>query len=81
MERNSNNNNNFNSHSNTLRKGNQFIRGWSWGEIRLENGQIDFEGDNKPWFSIPYQGIANALLPSKNEIGLEFNIDDEGDSR
>jgi hypothetical protein len=58
----------------------QFLRGWSWGEINIKNNRIEFDAVNQKWFSIPYASISNALCPTKNEIGLEFNIDEE-DSR
>lgn len=58
---------------------NQFVKGWSWGNIRLKNSAIEFESNNQQWFNIPYNNISNVLLPTKNEIGLEFNLEEEGD--
>jgi len=70
---NSNNNLGNGSSGNTS----QFLRGWSWGDIKINNNQIQFQVSNQNWFSIPIAGISNALCPTKNEIGLEFNIDEE----
>jgi structure-specific recognition protein 1 len=55
----------------------QFVRGWSWGDIKVNENQIQFEVNNQNWFNIPHSGISNALLPTKNEIGLEFNLEEE----
>ena len=64
--------------NNNIRPSNgQFVRGWSWGEIKINNNQIEFEVGNQNWFNIPYSGLSNALLPTKNEIGLEFNLEEE----
>ena len=57
-----------------------FVKGWSWGDIKITENRIEFEVSDQSWFSIPYSGISNALVPTKNELGLEFNIDEE-DSR
>ena len=54
----------------------QFTKGWSWGNIKLKKNQIDFESNEQQWFSIPYAKISNALLPTKNEVGIEFNLED-----
>jgi|LauGreDrversion4_2_1035121.scaffolds.fasta_scaffold219145_2 structure-specific recognition protein 1 len=54
-----------------------FVKGWSWGEIKISQDQIYFEVSDQSWFTIPYSGISNALVPTKNELGLEFNIEEE----
>ena len=55
----------------------QFVRGWTWGDIKITNNQIEFEIGNQNWFNLPYSGISNALVPSENEIGMEFNMEEE----
>jgi hypothetical protein len=55
----------------------QFVKGWSWGDIKVTDNQIEFQVANQNWFNIPHSGISNALLPTKNEISLEFNIEEE----
>jgi hypothetical protein len=57
---------------------NQFVRGWSWGDLKVKNNSIHFEATNQQWFSIPYTNVTNVLQSNKNEIGLELNLDDEG---
>ena len=54
----------------------QFTKGWSWGNIKLKKNQIDFDSNDQFWFTIPYTKISNALLPTKNEVGIEFNLDE-----
>ena len=57
---------------------NPFVKGLNWGNLNLENGKIHFTGDEKSWFSLPFNSIANVQQASnKNEIALEFNIDEE----
>ena len=56
---------------------NQFVRGWTWGSFKLETNSIDFENNQQPWFSIPNNAILNVLLPTKNELGIEFNVDED----
>jgi structure-specific recognition protein 1 len=54
----------------------QFTKGWSWGNIKLKKSKIDFESNEQLWFTVPYPKISNALLPTKNEVGIEFNLED-----
>ena len=71
---------NTNTANNNLPRSNQqFVKGWSWGDIQVLENEIKFECSNQPWFTIPHSSIANVVLPTKNEIGLEFNLDEEGD--
>ena len=63
--------------ANSITKNVSFVRGWSWGDINIKEEKIQFTVNNQAWFSIPYSGISNALVPTKNEIGLEFNIEEE----
>ena len=68
--------------NNISKSSSQFIRGWSWGDMKMSSGQIDFYGEGAPWFSIPYHGISNVQqASSKNEIALEFNLDEENDDK
>ncbi len=54
-----------------------FVKGWSWGDIKLSSECLDFEAGSQQWFTVPYSVVGNVLLPSQNEIALEFNNDDE----
>ena len=65
------------SSNNTSKQSGSFVKGWSWGDIKITENRIEFEVSDQSWFSIPYSGISNALVPSKNEIGLEFNLEEE----
>jgi structure-specific recognition protein 1 len=66
-----------NSGNNTSKNSGSFVKGWSYGDIKIGQDKIDFEVSDQSWFSIPYSGISNALVPTKNELGLEFNIEEE----
>lgn len=60
-----------------LIKQNQLINGWSWGEIKIQDNQIKFESNNQDWFKIDTNLISNVLVANKNEVGIEFNVDDD----
>lgn len=60
---------------------NQFIKGRNWGQIIVTDKELNFKGDDKPWFTIPVSSVANVVQTStKNEFGLEFNIEKENQS-
>ena len=61
----------------SLIKQNQFINGWSWGEIKIRNNTIILESNNQDWFTINPDSISNVIVANKNELGIEFNIEDE----
>ena len=55
-----------------------YIKGRTWGNLSLTETEIDFTGENKKWFKIPYNSLTNVLAASnKNEITFEFNLDEE----
>ncbi len=51
-------------------------KGWNWGNVDCNEGQLNFKVANKPCFSVPYTEIASANMTDKNEIILEFHQDD-----
>lgn len=53
------------------------LRGWNWGKTDLARNEMVFALNGKPTFEIPYARINNTNLTSKNEVGIEFNIQDE----
>ena len=53
------------------------LRGWNWGKTDLARNELVFALNGKPTFEIPYSHINNTNLTSKNEVGIEFNIQDE----
>lgn len=69
-----NTNNNTN---NPFIKQNQFINGWSWGEIKINDNSIKLESNRQEWFSINPSSISNVIVANKNELGIEYNIEDE----
>ena len=55
-----------------------YIKGRNWGNLSLTESEIEFTGDNKKWFKVPYNSLTNVLGASnKNEITFEFNLEDE----
>ena len=53
------------------------LRGWNWGKTDLARNELVFALNGKPTFEIPYSRITNTNLTAKNEVGIEFNIQDE----
>lgn len=51
------------------------LRGWNWGKTSLAKNELLFNINNKPGFEIPYNKITNSNLTGKNEVALEFNLD------
>lgn len=51
------------------------LRGWNWGKTDLARNELIFNVNNKPAFEIPYSDISNSNLTGKNEVALEFNLD------
>jgi hypothetical protein len=65
--------------NNNISSSRRFVKGWSWGEINLKQAAVEFSSNSQQWFDIPYNLVSNVLLPTKNEIGLEFTPEDTGD--
>ena len=73
----SQNNNNIIQNNNE-----QNVKGRNWGNLNINQWDMIFEADNLPWFSIPLNKIGNVQQASnKNEITLEFNMDDASNSQ
>ncbi|CCK70657.1 FACT complex subunit POB3 KNAG_0E04040 [Huiozyma naganishii CBS 8797] len=53
------------------------LRGWNWGKTDLARNELVFALNGKPTFEIPYSRINNTNLTAKNEVGIEFNLQDE----
>lgn len=53
------------------------LRGWNWGKADLARNEMIFAVNGKPSFEVPYARINNTNLTSKNEVAIEFNIQDE----
>ena len=64
---------NINQNSNSE----QNVKGRNWGNLKINQSEMNFEAENLPWFSIPLNKIGNVQQASnKNEITLEFNMED-----
>ena len=53
------------------------LRGWNWGKAEFGRAELAFNVQNRPAFEIPYAEISNTNLAGKNEIAVEFNLDDQ----
>lgn len=54
----------------------QFVKGWNYGNIRVAKDEIVFENNEQPWFNIPYSEVSNVNIPAKNDLNIEFNVED-----
>lgn len=53
------------------------LRGWNWGQYDLARNEMIWGLNGKPVLEIPYVRINNTNLTGKNEVGVEFNLQDE----
>ncbi|KAL6943128.1 FACT complex subunit [Hanseniaspora osmophila] len=53
------------------------LRGWNWGQTDMARNEMVFSVNGKPTFEIPYSRINNTNLTSKNEVAVEFQINNE----
>lgn len=53
------------------------LRGWNWGKTDFARNELIFQVNNKPGFEIPYNQMSNANLTGKNEVAVEFNLEQE----
>lgn len=70
-------NNSGSNNPGMLIKQNQMINGWSWGEIKIQDNLLKMESNKQDWFKIDTKTISNVIVANKNEVGIEFYIDDE----
>ncbi|ODV70530.1 SSrecog-domain-containing protein [Hyphopichia burtonii NRRL Y-1933] len=59
----------------TLEHKEHSLRGWNWGKTDLARNELIFQVNNKPAFELPYNDISNSNLTGKNEVAVEFNLD------
>jgi hypothetical protein len=57
-------------------KSNQFVRGWNYGNIQATKDEIIFDCNDQSWFKIPYSEVSNVIIPAKNELSIEFILDE-----
>jgi hypothetical protein len=53
------------------------LNGWNWGNVKLSDNTIQFYSQSKEWFVINTNNISNLTSQLKNELGLEFNNEDD----
>ena len=53
------------------------LRGWNWGQTDLARNELVFQVHNKPSFEIPYLEVTNLNLTGKNEVALEFGLNND----
>lgn len=61
----------------TLEHKEHSLRGWNWGTTDLARNELIFQIHNKPDFEIPYSEITNSNLTGKNEVALEFSLNND----
>lgn len=53
------------------------LRGWNWGNTDMTRNELIFSLNGKPTFEIPYSRISNTNLTFKNEVAVEFDLQQE----
>lgn len=54
------------------------LRGWNWGKAEFGKAELTFNVQNRPAFEIPYSEISNTNLAGRNEIAVEFALNEDG---
>ena len=55
-----------------------FVKGHTWGSYAISDKKLQFNGEMKRWFEIPFDNLSNVQQGgNKNEITLEFNKDED----
>ena len=60
------------------------LRGWNWGKAEPggpESQELTFLVQNRPAFEIPYSEISNTNLAGKNEVAIEFFLDNKDEQQ
>lgn len=52
------------------------LRGWNWGKADFGKAEIAFNVQNRPAFTVPYTEITNTNLAGRNEVAVEFSVED-----
>lgn len=53
------------------------LNGWTWGNLEMKESSIKMISKDKDWFNIPGNQISNLTNPNKNELGMEFLLDED----
>lgn len=66
-----------NWYSHTLENKEHSVRGWNWGKAEFSKSELVFNVQNRPFFEIPYSEIANTNLAGRNEISVDFSVNED----
>ncbi|KAK3939933.1 putative fact complex subunit pob-3 protein [Diplogelasinospora grovesii] len=61
----------------TLENKEHSLRGWNWGKAEFGKAELTFSVQNRPSFEIPYSEISNTNLAGRNEIAVEFAVNED----
>ncbi|KAJ3391548.1 FACT complex subunit [Lobulomyces angularis] len=50
------------------------LKGWNWGQTEFQGTNLNFLVSSKESFQIPLNDVSSTSLASKNEVSLEFNV-------
>lgn len=57
-------------------RGEQSTKGWSFGDVQLVGETLKMTTDGERVFELPLSDVAQAMRTGKNEMALEFHLDD-----
>ncbi|ERT01469.1 FACT complex subunit pob-3 [Sporothrix schenckii ATCC 58251] len=66
-----------NWYSHNLENREHSVRGWNWGKAEFSKAELVFNVQNRPFFEIPYSEIANTNLAGRNEISVDFSVNED----
>ncbi|EFX00202.1 structure-specific recognition protein [Grosmannia clavigera kw1407] len=66
-----------NWYSHNLENKEHSVRGWNWGKAEFTKAELIFNVQNRPAFEIPYSEISNTNLAGRNEISIDFSLNED----
>ncbi|EJT81905.1 FACT complex subunit pob-3 [Gaeumannomyces tritici R3-111a-1] len=66
-----------NWYSHNLENKEHSLRGWNWGKAEFGKAELTFNVQNRPSFEVPYSEISNTNLAGRNEIAVEFAVNED----
>ncbi|TPX09776.1 uncharacterized protein E0L32_008967 [Thyridium curvatum] len=67
-----------NWYSHNLENKEHSLRGWNWGKAEFGKAELTFNVQNRPSFEVPYSEISNTNLAGRNEVAVEFAVNEDG---
>ncbi len=67
-----------NWYSHNLENKEHSLRGWNWGKAEFGKAELTFSVQNRAAFEVPYSEISNTNLAGRNEIAVEFAVNEDG---